>query len=119
MTNRIGIWGIFVSVFALALAGWAVPSQASKFTEALSKDYFKLARVQYYYSHDRFAVKARAADKGKNVLPDNPGKQKLKLRDRRRLQASYERLMRALKGGFRSQNPKAAARAATSHPMRP
>ncbi|MCZ6885371.1 MAG: OmpA family protein, partial [Alphaproteobacteria bacterium] len=87
------------------------------FTNALTKDYFKLSRVEYYYSHDKFAVKAREADKGKNVLPDNPAKQKKlkrKNRWRSRLITSYDRLMGALKGGFREQNPKQASRAQTA-----
>jgi outer membrane protein OmpA-like peptidoglycan-associated protein len=90
-------------------------ASASSFTDALSKDYFKLSRVQYYYSHDRMAVKARAADKGKNVLPDDPAKQrKLKGAARSELRAAHARLMGALNGGFRTQNPKQASRAQSS-----
>ncbi len=112
---RISILTFFT--FAIALVALAEASHASKFTQALTKDYFKLSRVEYYYSHDRFAVKARKADKGKNVLPENPAKQKKlkrKNRWRSRLITSHERLMVALKGGFRSQNPKQASRAQTA-----
>lgn len=102
---------------ALGLAVTLVPNGAlaSAFTEALTKDYFALARVQYYYSHDKFAVKARAADQGKNVLPDDPAKvKKLPSKDRAELRAAHARLMTALNGGFREQAPKEASKAQTS-----
>ncbi len=105
-----------ISLISLAfgLVVLAEAAHASKFTEALSKDYFALARVQYYYSHDKFAVKARAADQGKNVLPDDPAKvKKLPSSARRELRAAHARLMAALNGGFREQNPKAASKAQT------
>lgn len=90
-------------------------ANASAFTENLTKEYFDLARVQYYYSDDPFAVKARAADKGMNVLPDDPAKRKkLTPEDRSDLVAAHGRLMAALDGGFREQNPKQAALAQTS-----
>jgi outer membrane protein OmpA-like peptidoglycan-associated protein len=109
------IMGPTLLALAVALTGWTSTASASDFTKALSKDYFKLARVQYYYSHDKFAVKARAADQGKNVLPDDPAKiKKLPSGARRDLSAGHARLMRALNGGFRSQNPKQASKAQTS-----
>lgn len=90
-------------------------ANASAFTERLTKEYFDLARVQYYYSHDHFAVKARAADQGKNVPPDDPAKQKnLTDKDRADLVAARGQLMAALNGGFREQNPKQAAIAQSS-----
>lgn len=107
--------GICVIAVAIVLLSFAEASQASDFTKALTKDYFKLAQQQYYFAHDKFAVKARAADKGKNVLPDNPAKQKkLKGRWRPRLTEAHARLMAALNGGFRTQNPKQASRAQSS-----
>ena len=116
MNNFKRNFGISFLAFAFALVAFTPASHASKFTQALTKDYFKLSRVEYYYSHDRFAVKARKADKGKNILPDNPAKQKKLKRNRwrSRLITSHERLMVALKGGFRSQNPKQASRAQTA-----
>ena len=48
-------------------------------------------------------------------MPDDPAKQrKLKGAARRELGAAHARLMRALNGGFRTQNPKQASRAQTS-----
>ncbi len=109
------IMGPTLLALAVALTGWTSTASASDFTKALSKDYFKLARVQYYYSHDKFAVKARAADAGKNVLPDDPAKiKKLPSGARRDLRDGHARLMRALNGGFREQNPKQASTAQTS-----
>jgi outer membrane protein OmpA-like peptidoglycan-associated protein len=99
----------------LALVLWPMASNASSFTDALTKDYFKLATLQYYYADDKFAAKARAADKGKNVLPDNPAKlRKVPSGARRELTEAHGRLMQALNGGFRTQNPKQASRAQTS-----
>ena len=89
-------------------------ARASQFTEALTKDYFELATLQYYYSDDPFAVKARAADSGKNVLPDNPANAKLSSKDRAELTAAHDRLMVALNGGFREQNPAQASKAQTN-----
>jgi OOP family OmpA-OmpF porin len=113
--NMKSILRVLTVLVPMALAFGAMDASASSFTKALTKDYFKLATVQYYYSHDRFAVKARAADKGKNVLPDNPSKVKKLRRKKARkdLQAGYKRLMAALNGGFRKQNPKMASRAQT------
>jgi outer membrane protein OmpA-like peptidoglycan-associated protein len=106
--------GIAAWSLAIAMLAWSGAANASAFTEALTKDYFALATVQYYYSHDPFAVKARAADQGKNVLPDDPAKKKLSTKDRTDLTAAHGRLMAALNGGFREQNPKQASKAQTS-----
>jgi OOP family OmpA-OmpF porin len=109
------LMGLAVLALSIALTGWTSTASASAFTEALTKDYFALARVQYYYSDDPFAVKAREADQGKNVLPDDPAKaKKLSAKDRSDLQAGHARLMAALNGGFREQNPKQASKAQTS-----
>ncbi|MDH3240423.1 MAG: OmpA family protein [Alphaproteobacteria bacterium] len=109
------ISGMALVAIALALTGWTSTAAASDFTKALTKDYFALARVQYYYSHDKFAVKARAADQGKNVLPDDPAKfKKLPSGAAAELRDGHARLMRALNGGFRSQDPKQASKAQTS-----
>ena len=108
------ITGLALVALAVALTGWASTASASDFTKALTKDYFALARVQYYYSSDPFAVKARAADQGKVVLPDDPAKKKLSSKDRADLTAAHGRLMKALNGGFREQNPKQASKAQTS-----
>ena len=108
------IMGFAAVAFAISLMA---PAQAlaSDFTKALTKDYFAQARVQYYYSHDRFAVKAREADKGKNVLPDDPAKaKKLPSSAKGELTEAHGRLMAALNGGFREQNPKQASKAQTS-----
>ncbi|MDX1485951.1 MAG: OmpA family protein, partial [Alphaproteobacteria bacterium] len=112
--KKIGrILSVLLMSLGLAVTVSAGGAQASKFTEVLTEEYFALAQQQWYYSHDKFAVKARAADKGQNVLPYDPAKQKklAKSRWRSRLVASHDRLMAALKGGFREQNPKQAARA--------
>ncbi len=106
--------GLAAIAVAMALAGQASVAKASPFTEALTKDYFELATVQYYYSHDPFAVKARAADSGKNVLPWDPSKKKVPAKDRNDLNNGYSRLMAALNGGFREQNPKQASQAQTN-----
>jgi len=109
------ITSLALVALALALTGWSSTASASEFTKALTKDYFALARVQYYYSSDPFAVKARAADQGKNVLPYDPAKTKgLSDKDRSDLTAAHGRLMAALNGGFREQNPKQASAAQTS-----
>jgi outer membrane protein OmpA-like peptidoglycan-associated protein len=110
------IMGLAVVALTIALTGWSSTALASAFTEALTKDYFALARVQYYYSHDRFAVKARAADQGKEVLPDDPAKMsKVPSSARAELVDGHARLMRALNGGFRTQDPKQASKAQTSY----
>lgn len=103
---------IFAVVTVLAL----LPSTAgaSPFTEALTKDYFDLARLQFYYADDPFAVKARAADQGKNVLPWDPANKKVPAEDRRDLSEAHSRLMAALNGGFREQNPIQASKAQTN-----
>lgn len=109
------LMGLALVALGIALTGFNSSAQASAFTEALTKDYFACARVQYYYSHDHFAVKAREADKGKNVLPDDPAKaKKLSSSAKSELSAAHGRLMTALNGGFREQNPKQAAKAQSS-----
>ena len=106
-------FGISLLTLAFGLVAWPVASSASSFTDALTKDYFNLARVQYYYTHDRLAVKARAAARGKIVLPDDPAKFKVPRKSRSELKARHADLMSALNKGFREQNPKQASRAQT------
>ncbi len=106
-------FGISLLTLAFGLVVLAEAAYASKFTDALRKDYYNLARVQYYYSHDRFAVKARAVDAGKIVLPDDPAKFKVPRKSRSELKARRPDLMSALNKGFREQNPKQASRAQT------
>ncbi len=106
-------FGISLLILAFGLIAWPVASGASSFTDALTKDYYSLARVQYYYSHDRLAVKARAAARGKIVLPDDPAKFKVPRKSRSELKAHHADLMSALNKGFREQNPKQASRAQT------
>ena len=106
-------FGISLLILAFGLIAWPVASGASSFTDALTKDYYSLARVQYYYSHDRLAVKARAAARGKIVLPDDPTKFKVPRESHSELKARHTDLMSALKQGFREQNPKQASRAQT------
>ena len=106
-------FGISLLTLAFGLVVLAEAAYASKFTDALTKDYFNLARVQYYYSHDRLAVKARAAARGKIVLPDDPAKFKVPRKSRSELKARHADLMSALNKGFREQNPKQASRAQT------
>lgn len=106
--------GIFVFALLVALVGWNPASSASAFTEALTEDYFELARLDYYYSDDKFAVKARAADEGKNVLPYDPAQQEgLPAESREELVSAHGRLMEALNGGFREQDPRQASKAQT------
>ncbi len=106
-------FGISLLTLAFGLVVLAEAAYASKFTDALRKDYYNLARVQYYYSHDRFAVKARAIDAGKIVLPDDPAKFKVPRKSRSELKARRPDLISALNKGFREQNPKQASRAQT------
>ena len=100
---------------ALGLAAWPMTANASDFTKALTKDYFELSRLEYYYSDDRFAVKARAADAGENVLPDDPDKMNVPAGELQELQESHTRLMNALNGGFRESAPQEASRAQTMY----
>jgi outer membrane protein OmpA-like peptidoglycan-associated protein len=111
ITRSLGIL-LFAMVLGIILSANA--ARASQFTEALTKDYFELATLQYYYSDDPFAVKARAADSGKNVLPDDPAAEKLSSQDRAELTSAHGRLMAALNGGFREQSPKQASKAQTN-----
>ena len=106
-------FGISLLTLAFGLVVLVEAAYASKFTDALRKDYYNLARVQYYYSHDRFAVKARTIDAGKIVLPDDPAKFKVPRKSRSELKARRPDLMSALNKGFREQNPKQASRAQT------
>lgn len=105
--------GILLAAFAF-LAAMSGAASASPFTEALTKDYFDLARLQFYYADDPFAEKARAADQGKVVLPWDPAKHKIPAEDRPDLVKAHERLMAALNNGFREQNPKQASAAQTN-----
>lgn len=109
-----GLAGLAALALVCVLAGAPTTAMASKFTEALTKDYFDLAELQYYYSDDPFAVKAREADQGKNVLPWNPADKKVPASDRGDLTDGYSRLMAALNGGFREQNPAQASTAQTN-----
>ena len=106
-------FAVSLLTFAFSLVAWPMASSASSFTDALVKDYYNLARVQYYYSDDRLAAKSRAARTGKTVLPDNPTKFKVPRKSRSELKARYADLMTALNKGFREQNPKQASRAQT------
>ncbi len=106
-------FGISLLTLAFGLVVLAEAAYASKFTDALRKDYYNLARVQYYDSPDRFAVKARTIDAGKIVLPDDPAKFKVPRNSRSELKARRPDLMSALNKGFREQNPKQASRAQT------
>jgi OOP family OmpA-OmpF porin len=115
MNNRKNIKRAALVACALAIAGWASNASASDFTKALTKDYFEIARLDYYYSDDRFAVKGRAADSGINVLPDDPDQQKVPAASIQDLRDSRVRLMAALNGGFRESNPREASRAQTMY----
>lgn len=103
--------GVLILAFVVLPAG----AIASDFTQALTEDYFDIARLQYYYADDKFAVKARAADKGENVLPDDPANLKIPSDSGDELSESRARLMSALDNGFPEQNPKQASLAQTKY----
>lgn len=98
---------------SLGLAILLLPgsANASAFTKALTKEYFSLAQLQYYYADDKYAAKAREADAGKNVMPEDPSDYKVPANVKDDLTKNHTRLVTALEKGFRESNPKEAARA--------